>query len=228
MAESRPQSLAEKSQGEGNEAKLQETIRDLRAQLDELSHEDLPGIVFMEINEGRDPATLYHADTGEPIVIMEYMVKRAINLRDKDGAFRFVADAKDAPEYVPPSMLCFMHKDAPEREAIDRAGLAGKTCPKGTLASHYSKTIHAQHRHKQEWAAYQQYLANVASSEERDERRQQLEATLTIARAAQGNGSQAEAFDCPDCDWKTQPGTTRPEAALKMHVKAKHGEGVDL
>ena len=206
----------------GNEAKLQEEIRDLRAQLDDLSKQDLYEVLFQEINTGREPVTLYRSENGETITIPAYMVPKVINLRDADGRFRFVADKSDAPEFKPNTIKCFMHKDSPDRATLDAAGLAGKTCPAAHLASTYSMNIHAAHRHRYEWAAYQKHLSTESAAKEQEERRQQLEATLAIARAANPQAVPEAAPDCPDCDWKPKPDAKSPATALGMHRKAQH------
>jgi hypothetical protein len=61
-------------------------------------------------------------------------------------------------------------------------GLQSATCPKDTLASDHSKRMHALHRHKNEWIAYQEHVED--RKEEKREARldQQLEATLALAR----------------------------------------------
>jgi hypothetical protein len=54
------------------------------------------------------------------------------------------------------------------------------------LANSYSKHIHAQHRHKQEWAAYQEYVKEEKEKQAQARQDKQLEATLAIAGKAGG------------------------------------------
>lgn len=140
-----------------------------------------------------------------------------------NASFRVVSGPSGrtlAPEYKLGTVLCFMHKDSPERATLNAAGLGSKTCVKSTLASDYSKTIHAEHRHRQEWTAYQRYVGGVKEAAREDRQEKQLEATLSIAKAAQG--AQAVDPDCPSCDWKQKPTTKNLAAALAAHAREKH------
>lgn len=209
-------------------AKRAEQVRDLREQVEGLATESLPGVVFIEIDEGREPVTLYSTEDGRPISIPAYMIGPVLDRRREDGAFRFVSDKDKAPEYKMGEILCFMHKDAPERATLDAAGLTGKTCRKHTLPSDYAKTIHGEHRHKQEWAAYSRYVAGQKEAKREQRLDEQLEATLTIARAAkapqavEAKAPQAVDADCPRCDWQQGASTKNRRAALRMHERAKH------
>lgn len=162
-----------------------ERVRDLKSQIAGLSAEEVGEILFLEISPGREPEIVYSTEDGFPTPVPAYRIGEVMGLTDKDGNPRFVAEAKDAPEYIPGTVKCFLHKDSPERPILEKIGLSGAFCPAEHLASEHSKRIHGQHRHKQEWAAYQEYMEN--RKEERREARQdeQLQATLTIARGGQ-------------------------------------------
>lgn len=210
-------------------AKAAETARDLRQKVDGIATESLPGIVFLDLSEGRTPVTIYSTEDGRPIVIPEFMLRTVIDKRREDGEYRFVADKADAPEYKMGTILCFMHKDSPERATLDAAGLGGKFCRKHTLPSDYAATIHAEHRHRQEYAAYSRYVAGQKEAVREARQDRQLEATLSIARAANPQAppepQTTEAtgeHDCGDCDWRQKPNTKNPAAALRMHARAKH------
>ncbi len=201
-------------------AKRAEQTRDLKQQVEGIATEALPGVIFIEIDEGREPVTVYSTEDGRPVTIPAYMVPQVMERRREDGEYRFVAEKEKAPEYKLGTILCFMHKDSPERATLDAAGLGGKFCRKDTIASDYAATIHGEHRHRQEWAAYQRYVQGEKETKREARQDRQLEATLAIARAAQG--SQAVDPDCPGCDWKQKPDTKNLVAALRLHVAAKH------
>ncbi len=201
-------------------AKNAERQRDLRQQVQGLATETLDGVVFIEIDEGRELVSLYSTEDGREIQIPAYMVPPVLDRRREDGEFRFVAEKARAPEYKMGTILCFMHPDAPERATLDAAGLGGKFCRKHTFPSDYSKVIHGEHRHKQEWAAYSRYVAGQKEAMREQRSDEQLEATLSIARAAQG--SQAVDPDCPRCDWQQGASTKNRRAALVAHARAKH------
>jgi hypothetical protein len=159
-----------------------ERVRDLKTQIEGLSAEEVGEILFLEISPGREPVTVYSAENGAPTLVPAYRINEVMGLTDKDGNHRFVSDPKDAPEYIPGTVKCFLHRDSPERPILELIGLSGTFCPNDTLASEHSKRVHGLHRHKQEWAAYQEHVEN--RKEEAREARQdkQLEATLSIAR----------------------------------------------
>jgi hypothetical protein len=165
-----------------------ERIRDLKSQIANLSAEEVGDILFLEISPGREPVTVYSVEDGSPVPVPAYRINEVMGLTDKDGNPRFVAEAKDAPEYRPGTVKCFLHKDSPERPILEMIGLQSATCPKGTLANDQSKRMHALHRHKNEWVAYQGYVED--QKEEKREKRldSQLDATLALAGGGQKDG----------------------------------------
>lgn len=212
-----------------------EQIRDLRKEMGSLTSEQLPEVVFLHIMNGRDPVILYDSQTGQEVVVQEHYVPTALDLINPDGGFRFVAKKEDAPTYVPNTIKCFLHRDSPERATVDKAGLAGKYCPSENLASVYSKTLHAQHKHKSENAAYQGYLERIGAAAKDEMQRQQLDATLALAGKALGSPVEAKqaaepqaATDCPEgsCDWKQKSTTKNLAGALAAHGRERHPAGV--
>ena len=164
-------------------AEREERKRDLKSQIAELSAERDGEIIFMHISPGREPVTVYRAKTGEPVEVPAYMV-RAVMEKDEDGRPMFVARKEDAPEYKLGTIKCFLHADSPERPILEEIGLSGVTCAAAHLASQHAKRQHGLHRHKQEWAALQEYIED--EKEEKREARldKQLEATLAVAKGA--------------------------------------------
>lgn len=68
-------------------AKKAEQVRDLRQQVAGLATEALPGVVFIEIDDGRAPVTIYSTEDGRPVVIPEYMLGPVLERRREDGEF---------------------------------------------------------------------------------------------------------------------------------------------
>ena len=172
-----------------------ERTRDLRGQVAEIDKSDEPEILFMEISPGRVPIRVYSTKNGEHIDVPAYMIGAAMELKNEDGTFRFVADAKNAPEYKPGTIKCFLHKDSPERPILELVGLGSSFCPAEHLGSEYSKRMHGLHRHKQEFAAYQEHRENEKEAKAVARQEEQLEATLAIARG--GTPSSAAVADRP-------------------------------
>ena len=172
-----------------------ERVRDLKSQIANLSAEEVGDILFLEISPGREPVTVYSKEDGSPVLVPSYRINEVMSLTDSEGNHRFVAEAKDAPEYRPGTVKCFLHKDSPERPILEMVGLQSATCPKQTLASVSAKRMHALHRHKQEWIAYQEHVEDQKEAKREARLDQQLDATLALAR-----GGTAVATPKGECD----------------------------
>ena len=158
-------------------AERERKARDLRAQVAELDSNLEGEVVFQHIRTRRNPVTIYSILDGEPISIPEYMVASAIIKTLPDGRFMFTDNPAEAPEYKRGTVKCFLHAESAER------GLEGKVCPAGALASAHAKRMHGQHRHHQEYEAYTEYLSEQRDADQWEQQRQQLDATLAIARS---------------------------------------------
>ncbi|KKL57774.1 hypothetical protein LCGC14_2232040 [marine sediment metagenome] len=170
----------------------------------------------MENSPGRAPVTVYSIEDGRPVAVPAYMLGPVMTKTLEDGRFMFVSRAEDAPEYKLGTVKCFLNPDSPMREIVEAVGLGAIKCLKVTLRSEHSKRMHGQHRHKQEWAAVQEYLED--RKEEKREARQdeQLEATLSIARG----GQTAVAVPKGECDICGKTGLKRVGA----HKRGAHRE----
>ena len=175
-------------------AERAEKRRDLKNELDALGRQAESDIVFMHISPGREPVTIYRAKTGEPVEVPTYMV-RAVMEKQEDGKPMFVARKGDAPEYKLGTIKCFLHADSPERPILEEIGLSGVTCPAAHLASQHARRQHGLHRHKQEWAAYQEFMEDKKEEKREGRLDKQLEATLAVAERA---GGQAAPIETPD------------------------------
>lgn len=173
-------------------AERERKARDLRSQVAELE----PGlggeVVFEHIRTRRGLVTIYSMNDGEAIPIPEYMVGAALT-KMVDGEYMFTDDPAEAPEYRRGTIKCFMHADSSERESgiLAEIGLAGKVCSAGSLASVHAKRMHGHHKHKQEYAAWQELVAEKKEAKQEKRQADQLDATLTIAgKAANSQGSE--------------------------------------
>lgn len=175
-------------------AERERKTRDLRSEIAGLQTEFEKDIVFQHIRSGHEPVTLYSVLDGEPIPIPEYMVPNVLTKTLPDGRYMFTDNPDEVPEYKLGDVKCFLHADSPERASgvLDEIGLAGKACPAGHLSSLHSKRMHGHHRHKQEWAAYQEYVEEKKEAVREARQEKQLEATLGIARAAGGQPTPSE------------------------------------
>jgi hypothetical protein len=182
--------MVENPQDKGEQA---ERLRDLRGQVAGLETQDVGQVVFQEISPGRQPVTIYSVENGEPVSVPAYMLNAVMEKRLDDGRFRFVGKKEDAPEYMPGTVKCFLHPESPERKILTEIGMDTITCPAANLANQHSKRIHAQHRHKQEWAAYHEYKGEQEKKRYEERQDKQLEATLSIARTAGGQTGPSEA-----------------------------------
>ena len=174
-----------------NVAEREEKIRDLTGEVAELDRAE-PEVLFQLRSPRRQLVTIYSTTDGEPIPIPESMVRAAMNATRADGVRRFAARKEDVPEYKLGDVKCFLHPDSPERDILAKIGLAGATCPAPHLASGHSKRVHAEHRHKQEWAALQEFLNDQKENVREARAERQLQATLDLARGASSAEVSAE------------------------------------
>lgn len=164
-------------------------IRDLRDQITGLQREDEQEMVFRDTSPRRSLVRIWSMQNGEEISIARKLLENTLRKTLPDGRYAFTARKEEAPVYRKGTLKCFLHPESPEREILNEIGLSGITCPAASIANAHSKRIHAQHRHKQEWEAFSDYLASQEREEDREQRRMQLDATLAIAGQAAGNSA---------------------------------------
>ena len=167
-----------------NAAERVQDIRDLRDQITGLQREDQQEMIFRDTSPRRSLIQVWSMQNGEPISIPRKMLENTLKKRLDDGRYAFTARQEEAPVYRKGTLKCFLHPESPERVILNEIGLSGISCPASQIANAHSKRIHAQHRHKQEWEAYQDYIDSQEREEDREQRRQQLDATLAIAGRA--------------------------------------------
>lgn len=165
----------------------EQEIRDLSTQIDELRRQDQGEIIFRENSPQRRKVALWRMSDGEPISLPEYMAKAAIR-KMEGGRYAFTSHKEQAPEYRLGHIKCFLHKDSPDQEFLGEIGLSGPAnhCRKETISNEYSKLMHAKHRHKEEWDAYQSFLDDHKESQAIERAERQLNATLALAERAAG------------------------------------------
>ena len=224
--------------------------RDL-ADLDSALKAEKDGLIFMETSPRLPPIMLYSMADGEPIPMAPHIAELAIRKRYKDGRYLFTDKQEEAPEYRMGNVKCLLHPESAERPLLDEIGMAGKVCHSEHLASLYSKRIHAQHRHKDEWSAFTEYRNELKEQAATERQERQLEATLALAGRAAAPAAPAPPLDAPaietsaealpwlsqthpeyactveGCDWQPHAGAIRPAAARALHIRAKHGEKAD-
>ena len=193
-----------------------ERLRDLKAQVGELSSEDAGEIIFLDMSPQRKRITIYSMLTGEPVRFPAYMIPAIMQKTLPDGRFAWTGDQAKAPKYRLGQIKCFLHVDAPERPVIEELGLGGARCPAEHLANAHSKRMHARHRHKQEWLAYSEYLSDIKEQARDEQQKQQLEATLAIAHRAAGERHEG-GFICQECSKEA-----KSNAGLQAHIRASH------
>lgn len=164
--------------------------RDLKAQLGGLDRQDEQEIVFKETSPARRMYTIYSMVDGSPISIPYSLLERTLDKTLENGSFMFTAKQSEAPEFKLGQVKCFLHPESPDRAILQDIGLGSTICNAGHLSNSHSKRIHAQHRHSQEWAAYQEYLTEQRENATIDRQERQLEATLALAGKASASEPQ--------------------------------------
>ncbi len=155
---------------EREEAKL-----DLRRQLGSLDKDEEKEIEFQEWSPGRVLVTIWSLEDGEEVVLPRYQAVAAI------GSGRWTTHPDQAPKRRVNNIKCFLHEDSPERPILDELGIT-RRCPAAHLANNGSKRTHAEHRHRDEWRQYQEYLFEQKEEANRLERREELAAFKDIAQ----------------------------------------------
>jgi hypothetical protein len=119
----------------------------------------------------------------------------------------FTTDSSKAPVYRLGQVKCFLHPQSNERPILQEIGI-GNTCAAAHLANSYSKRIHAQHRHKQEWAMYQEWVEEQEKEGDKSRQQGQIDAMMALAGKAAGEParstrakpvSDGPAVTCPTC-----------------------------
>lgn len=186
---------------------------------------------MIDISDNTETTTLWSMVDGMRITIPDFMVAATLRKRlPGSGQRAFTSDRNRAPKWKEGSVKCWLHRDHEKRSEWDEAGVAGIYCPAEHLASPYSARIHMQHRHKNEWAAIEEYQKELERKAERESQRQQLEATLALAgRASTGKAPTSPEYDqltC-ECGWVTPP-DKQPGQSLafhkRMHCPLRHKE----
>jgi len=131
---------------------------------------------------------LYSTTTGERIEVPKFIFDTAIKrMVPGTNRFAFTAFKERAPEYRPGTVKCFLHPDSPERPILEEIGIFTE-CNADELRNNQSKRRHAINRHKTEWAALQEHIAEQEMKAHRESQEKQLEATLKLAEAATRRG----------------------------------------
>lgn len=139
--------------------------------------------VVFEVKKTHGDVLFYSMETGEPAYFPSWFADRIAAKRDEQGRPRFTPYQSQAPEYKQGTVKCFLHSESPERAILEEIGIV-KTCPAAKLANNYSKRIHGQHRHKQEWAMYQEHLNEARQDRYEADAAEQRDAMMQLAQAA--------------------------------------------
>lgn len=218
------------------QAERVQTLRDIQREAARLAGEDAPQeIIFKDLSPGRKKVSIWRIADGREIQIPVYMLPQILGKLNADGTDIFTGRQSEAAEYKPGTTLCFLHADSPEQVILQEIGLTANPCPKSTLRNNHSKRMHAKHRHKQEWEAYEAYLDDQKEVEAVARQERQLDATLAIARGAApaqrgtvvtGTSDSMvaakdarEALTCDQCGQEC-----KSKAGLMAHVRGAHDD----
>lgn len=152
----------------------QEERLDLKRQLGQLDRDEEREIEFQEWSPGRVLVTIWSNEDGEEITLPRYIAFAAV------ASGRWTTRQDQVPVRRINNVKCFLHEDSPERPILEELGITRK-CPAAHLASNGSKRTHAEHRHKDEWRQYQEYLAEQKEAERQQEHRDELAAIRSLA-----------------------------------------------
>jgi len=197
--------------------------RDLTDQNDALKAEK-DGIVFMETSPRETPIIVYSMSDGEPIPMSPRIAEMAMKKRYKGGGYLFTDRKEEAPEYVRGEVKCFLHPQSPERLSgqLQEAGIAHFSCNSANHQSRFAMREVAKTKHRKQWEALQDYIKETEAEADRQERRQQLEATLALA----GRATTAVVTE-PVADPAADDQSTETVAAAKTTAKRGAANGTE-
>lgn len=183
-------------------AQRAEEARDLRRQLQGVENTFLNDVIFMETSPPKRITTLYSMTDGEPIHVFEYRAHMYLDRTLPDGTPQFTAYKERAPVYRQGTIKCFMAKESPDRDILNELGIV-KVCNAEHLPNEFAKRQHARSKHKHEWAAYEDFLAQRREDEYREQQAMQAQAFRILAEERTPKVEPApveETFPCDQCD----------------------------
>lgn len=126
--------------------------------------------------------TLYRTETGRPATILYDQIRPALRKKILVGPNRGKPVFVESPpiKYTVPNLVCFLHPEYEDRKTVEALGIGHIYCPKKTLATEFDRRTHAAHRHKSEWAVYQDFKSEEKSKRVESLQEAQLEATRRL------------------------------------------------
>lgn len=109
---------------------------------------------------------LYSTLDGRPSTVLKGMVPKKLAQRWPEGlpnvpeilVGKPVFTRKPLIEYKQGTNVCFLNVNHPERDFIVEIGLGGITCRKSNLPTEFAARQHGEHKHSDEWKAYQEAI----------------------------------------------------------------------
>jgi len=130
-----------------------------------------PPIIITDL-ESAGWEILYDTETREPSLCNGNAVNAQLQVKRANGLPVFT---RVVPQEGPwrGNIKCFLHADQPERAKYNAMGFP--QCRKATLPNTYQATLHAEHKHRAEWAAIKTDREENERQEERSMQRALLE-----------------------------------------------------
>ena len=150
---------------------------------DELKAAQKLGVESMEVTEVLGPGYVYIYDTktGDRSICDRNNLNHNLRKTRPDGS-RVFTTVKPSVTPVQGTHLCMLHPNFPERAHYDELGFA--KCPKDNLTSTYQVRRHVEKRHKAEYAAIKDEIAQREKAEARADRERDRELQEAILKQA--------------------------------------------
>lgn len=113
---------------------------------------------------------IYSLQDGKPSQVPSYMLANKVSQRDRFGKPVFTPVKSRAPEYMLGTIKCLLHPENEEADLMREIGAVAIPCHKSNLRTKLDLRRHMEHRHSDEWNAYQEHLAEVEKQAEREHR----------------------------------------------------------
>lgn len=162
-----------------------------RALLETLTGQDGTITTWSQSAKDVDKVTVYNQNDGVSSSVLVSMLRKQLSKRfPRDSSIPEGLWGKLAFKMTKPAGLgekatymCLMHKDNPERVALDVVGLGGRFCTKANIPSAMDAEMHMQRKHPQEHKLIKDTLQRNRDQEDRDLRRQEVEAMQALAKS---------------------------------------------
>lgn len=163
-----------------------------------------PGVIVEDMTSA-GYVWLYDTITRQGSKCNRNMVPAQLKQKREDGSLVYTLTAPSQPPFLG-SYKCFLHAEHPKREEVVAALGVVKHCRKGTMGNKLAADSHSRRVHRDEWAAYQNYIEETRREREDRDRAEDRELNRQLlATMRAGNVVPTEVTIPPDFSNPSDP-----------------------